>query len=820
MPAQRISLAHPPFERPELGWLQQNIWPAHWVAVPDATAPLIAAYRLDWWQDQSAEFVVHVSADERYEWYLDGELIGRGPERGVAQMWFFESYRLDVQAGAHTLVARVWSQGAGPDGENVQWRGARGHHPQGAGAPFAQEGLRHGFLLCPDDEALVPQLATGVAPWRARELGGITWVSPLDCWSSGDNVRIDGRAFDWDFQNGSGESWRDVEIAERAGGAGAQPSVGGLHALTPAMLPPMMDELRHIGRVRHVANSGAPTRDVAVRQTDSLADEVRLWQSLMDGQGALTILPDTTQRVILDLENYYCARPVIIASGGRDALIRVHWAESLYEDASRDIKGHRDEIEGKFFAPRLGNPDGVGDQFICDGGAGRRFEPLWWQAGRYLEIYVETAKQPLIIQQFALRETRYPLAIEAQWQSSDADLDALVPMMTRSVQMCAHETYMDCPYYEQLMYIGDTRLQVLVSYALSRDDRLARKALRLFDVTRLPSGLTQSRIPSRIGSVIPPFALCWVGMVHDYALWRDDAAFVSSLLPGVRAVCDYFAGLIGDDGLLGAPVGWNFVDAARGWRDAEPPGARGGVSSVLCWHAALAFRLASELELWHGEPELAQLQTRRARELADATDRAFWDEARGLYSDDLAHEHRSEHAQALAIGSELISDERRERVGRGLVEAPDLTRTTFYFSHYLFEAYRALNQVDALFKRLGDWQNLRAHGLKCTVENFEPTRSDCHAWGAHPLFHFYATIAGIRPAAPGFARVEVAPQPGRLSEFRATMPHPRGMIRVEWQGGAVRVELPEGVERVDRDSPFFGNPSQPMAMRWDGVGEV
>ena len=765
MSAQRQQLSRAPFASSSGNCWERNLWPAHWISLPDIAPPVVAAYKLEWRQDSASETLIHVSADERYELYLDGQLIGRGPERGLPNCWFFESYQLKLTPGQHRVVARVWSQGAGATGEQVQMRGARGHHPEGAGAPFAQESVRHGFLLCPDDEALVPLLATGVAAWQGTELGGIEWISPLCTWSCGDNIRIDGRRFDWDFENGAGKNWRAVQRFERAGNLGAPQSVGGIHALAEAMLPPMLDQERHGFVVRHVCDTPTPTREVAIREADSLGDEVRLWQSLMNGQGALTIAPHTCQRVIVDLEDYFCARPTLTLSGGRDALLRVHWAESLYHDASRDIKGNRDQIEGKFFAPRLNNPDGVGDQFIADGGASRRFETLWWQAGRYLEIHVQTAEQPLIIQKFALRETRYPLEIEGEFASSDASLAQITPMMTRALQMCAHETYMDCPYYEQLMYVGDTRLQALVTYAATSDDRLARKALRLFDLSRSPAGLTQSRIPSRVPVTIPPFSLCWVNMVHDFALWRDDAAFVQSLLPGVRAVCDSFAGLIGADGLLQSPPDWNFVDGARRWNEGQPVGADdGGVSGVLCWQAAMTFRLASELELWHGEPEPAGLQLRRARAVAAATERAFWNQERGLYSDDLAHQHWSEHAQALAILSGLSAH--AAQVGRGLVKAEGLTRATFYFAHYLFEAYRITNQIEPLFARLSDWKVLAENGLKTTIENHEPTRSDCHAWGAHPLFHLFATLAGIRPAAPGFRARRSRATSGALAMVR------------------------------------------------------
>ena len=117
----------------------------------------------------------------------------------------------------------------------------------------------------------------------------------------------------------------------------------------------------------------------------------------------------------------------------------------------------------------------------------------------------------------------------------------------------------------------------------------------------------------------------------------------------------------------------------------------------------------------------------------------------------------------------------------------NLSRTTIYFSHYLFETCTMLGRVDALFDRLGMWFDLEKLGFKTTFEEPEPSRSDCQAWGAHPLFHYFASILGIRPAVPGFSEVSVEPQLGPLSFAGGTLPHPNGVIRVEFKvdGGTV-----------------------------------
>jgi len=207
--------------------------------------------------------------------------------------------------------------------------------------------------------------------------------------------------------------------------------------------------------------------------------------------------------------------------------------------------------------------------------------------------------------------------------------------------------------------------------------------------------------------------------------------------------------------------------------------------------------LAARLESWLGEPELATRARARAAALAARLIDQFWDEERDLFADDLQHQHYSEHAQCLAILSGLLDDTRQGRVAEGLLGSTDLTRTTIYFSHYLFETYVALGQIHALFERMELWFELPALGFTTTPEQPEPSRSDCHAWGAHPLYHYFASVLGIRPTSPGFRTVEIRPQLGSLTYARGTLVHPSGEIAVDVRVGEDglhgRVSLPPGV---------------------------
>jgi hypothetical protein len=93
-------------------------------------------------------------------------------------------------------------------------------------------------------------------------------------------------------------------------------------------------------------------------------------------------------------------------------------------------------------------------------------------------------------------------------------------------------------------------------------------------------------------------------------------------------------------------------------------------------------------------------------------------------------------------------------------------------------------------------------GLTTWAETPDPTRSDSHAWSAHPNYDLLTTVAGIEPAQPGFVKVRIAPHLGTLTSLSATVPTPRGNVSVKYSrsGDALSadVTLPDGVTGVLR----------------------
>lgn len=699
---------------------------------------------------------IHTSADERYILSINGKEEGRGPERGSIHQFFFESYDIELHAGKNIITAKVW---------------AVGEHK-----PHAQLGVCPAFLLVTEDSEL--DLSTGIADWQVAILEAYDFIPAKICWGRGCDSVINGNMLDWDIESGCGDTWTSSVLLTHAYDATKIVACDdSTKLLCPATLPAM--EMSILSKCL-VPFSQCMTGKFSENKKISISDnDQQLAQNtsgLLNGSAIVNVPPNSTFYAIIDFDNYICAYNGITVSGGTDAKISLYWAESLFESPEPyGRKGNRDVIDGKYFV-------GEGDLFILDGGKHKRYDGLWWHAGRYLQIKLETSKDSVVLEGLHITTTSYPLKVDAQYNFSITKLNDITPIMINSLRMCAHETLMDCPYYEQMMYVGDARLELLAMYTLSQDDRLARKAIKIINCSRDFNGRISSRYPAKRRQLIPSFDLYWVAMVYDFALWRGDKSFVKDLMPAIRMTIDHFLLHLDENGLLRTPAGWNYIDWVPCWLDGIPPVSADGFCGPLNWLMVYTLKLVVELEDWFEEYDLVKHYQNKISHLTAAINKHFWSAEHAMFADNTNKNSFSEHTQCFAILSGELTADQEIMLLKNALNNQSVSRSTIYFSHYLFECAYKLKQVNVIFERLNkDWFLLTDMGFKTTYESPLPTRSDYHAWGAHPLYHYYASIIGARPVTLGSIELSINPMPGRLESFEASIPTRSGILKINGQ---------------------------------------
>ena len=451
-------------------------------------------------------------------------------------------------------------------------------------------------------------------------------------------------------------------------------------------------------------------------------------------------------------DDYVCVRSEFVFSG--TGTVKIRWAESLYRDSAFDLdtlKGDKGRRDGSHW---IGNYD----IHRLPGGRCRVVEP-WMRAGRHLEIVTEGDCR---VERMTFHRTGYPYRPLRRAESSSPELNRLLPSAFRTLELCSHETFMDCPFYEQLMYIGDARMEALTSYVTGTDDRLIIKSLRLLADSQRPDGMIASRYPDKTEQFIPVFALCWISMLYDFARWRNDPEVVKELLPVSRRIIRYLKEHMCNN--LPEIPGWKFIDWVPGWNRGVPPG-----DCAFGWFAVKALQESAALEEGFGTAALATENRRQADITASALRRTYFNPADGLFADEPGRRCFSEPAQVIAI-----------LAGENGAAVPDassgLPECSIYFSHYYLEACRMRGLSVPFFRRLAKWYGLEKLGLKTLPEEFGNPRSDCHAWGAHVLYHYYASILGLQPVGWGGNAFDLSPLPEGIDYAEGTVPHCAGEI--------------------------------------------
>ena len=739
----------------------RGTWTASWITCPDVAQREYGVFHFRKTVNLPAvpsKFIVHVTADNRYRLFVNGTPVASGPARGDLYNWYYESIDIAPQlvSGNNTIAAVVWNMGV---------------H-----APVAQISNQTGFLLQGDTKqeevfntnqswkVIQNKSYTPCSMDNGRRLRTYMVIGP------GDHVEASAYPWGWETTGFNDQQWATAINITNAVQAGY--GTDNLWTLSKRTIPLMEETVQRIPLVRRTEGF-------------ELASS-----KFLDNDASITIPAGKKISILLDQTFNTTAYPQLTVSKGKGAMIRLSYAEALFDD--KRVKGHRDSIEGKTL---IGNFD----EYVSDGGDNRSFRPLWMRTYRYLQLDITTQEEPLVLNDLHGMFTAYPFEPTASFSSNDASLQQIWDVGWRTARLCAGETYFDCPYYEQLQYEGDTRIQALISLYVTGDDRLMRKAITDFYHSRVPEGLTQGRYPSNRLQVIPPFSLYWVSMLYDYWMHRPDEAFVKDKLVAVRGVLNWYQQNVDQTkNMLGPMKWWNFTDWNRKFPNGVPDGATDGNSSVITLQYAYTLQQAALLfDHFNQKQEAANYRSTAAKLIA-ATYQHCFDASKNSMANTPEKKSFSQHAGIMGILTGAVPQQSAKKVMNTILHDTSLSQATFFYRFYLTRAMKQAGMANLYYSELRPWHDMIKMGLTTFAENPEPTRSDCHAWSSSPNYDFLATICGIMPDAPGFKKVLITPALGELKEVRGKMPHPNGFITVELKrtgtsGIEGSVELPKGL---------------------------
>jgi len=760
-----------------------------------------------------------LTADSRYVLWVNGVELARGPVRSNGRRLHYDAVDLApvLRRGRNAIAVMARFFG----GANPWWAPVPPGLQLGAGAFLFEARL--------GDATLVSD-----ASWRALRADAWSQIAPRGVGAMPAEV-FDARALDagWRDPDFDDAGWaRALELAANSIGFTGrhEPPSHPYGPLLPRPIAPLGCEPR------------AARAAVLARAPDGALQDDPVEQVLAD------------QRAAGPLEPGAAGSPLRIDAGPDGARLAVlDFGEVVSGTVEIELDapaGARIDAAAAEFADEAGRlaPDGEhsGFRYVARGRDDRfeTFQPLGF---RHLGLSVR-ASGPVRVRSVVVRERLHPRATRDGpfFECSDPLLNRIFAVGRRSVDLCSHDAYVDCPTREQRAWTGDFVVHQMVDFATHPDWRLALWNVELAASPR-PDGMLPMAAAGDVehfdSAFIPDWALHWIRALHNAWRYAGDRDYVARLLPVAEGVLRWFEPFAAEDGLLCDVTGWVIID----WSSVSVDG-RSSVLNAL-WARGLAD--FAEMAEWLGDGGRARWARALHARVRGVFDR-FWDPERALYVDHVVEGERrletSQHAQAAPLAAGLVPAARTARVVEVLLDRGPLVHATWsraagdarrpgpgergvagpylllgpprpwwdvarqivaaqpFFRYVVHDALAAAGRADAIADRCRDWEALLA---RCDTSWSETWYGGTvsHGWGSTPTRDLLVRTLGLEPAEPGFAMARVAPRLGGLEWARGAVPTPSGLLAVSADASGVEVESPVPFVFDPGDAPSSRHPA-------------
>lgn len=750
------------------------IWIPNWNA-EDKDEPRIVYFRKEFDIHRVPEKLeVKISADSRYKLYINGKLAEIGPSKGDNQVWYYETVDLapHLIQGKNVLAVIVLRY-------PLEYR--KGNlsvfRTQTPGFYFVGEYI--------DNSGKIVSLSADES-WKCIREPNVKLLPDSPLFSHlyiMEEASGNPDTYGWMKAGYDDGNWQPAEVQWKQFLLNKASSPCNLHARTI----PYMNKIP--GRFRGV---------LVIRESQLDKTE---WDDMLAGEKTLTVSPQSREVVEIDAGELMTGFLKLSLIGGKRSTIRILQSESYVipqksNDSNVTLPPKKEDRLDHVNGSLEGKTDTYKVAGIGKDGEEEYYEPFWFRTFRFIRLEIATADEPLIIKSFDFLETGYPLEIKTRVKTSDESMQAIWDISERSLRRCMHETYMDCPFYEQLQYAMDTRSQILYTYMVSADDRLARKCFDDFRRSQRHDGMINCCYPSYTFNAIPGFSIYYILMLYDHMMFFGDKELIRSYLSTVDGILEYFNRHLDKNGMIGKIGGylfrdssWSFIDWAEKWDGGVPNAIKAGPITMESLLYIMGLEHAARLVSFAGRDGIAAEYAERAAKIKDAI-RKHCMGINGMIQDGPGVEEYSQHCQVFAILTDTIDVEQgRENLLKTLQNKQEYAQCTVAMAFYLYRALEKCGLYEHTNELWDMWRDMIRNNLTTCVEDPVGQRSDCHAWGALALYELPAVVLGVRPTKPGFEEFEVKPVPGHFTWAEGEVITPKGLVKVRWEKAGDEIEL-------------------------------
>jgi alpha-L-rhamnosidase len=414
--------------------------------------------------------------------------------------------------------------------------------------------------------------------------------------------------------------------------------------------------------------------------------------------------------------------------------------------------------------------------------------------GRYLALTIRGRSVPMRIRRVYGNFIHYPVVDRGRFHCSDEQLNDVWEISRQTMLACMEDTFVDCPLYEQSLWLGDARNEALVCAMMFGDWRLVRRCCTLgCESVERNNGIAAMRVPTRWGKIIPAWNFLWARMCwENYWYSGDEDLLVNRYYPAVRTMLDTCLDEYIDPktGLFSIQA-WQFID----WTELD-----NGHKIVTHNNTFLVdtLHLGARMAEIAQDRESADRFVKAADDLTSRINEHLWSEERGAYIDSIHNDGQlstsiSRQINTLALLHGVVPVERETRVLAAAMDPSDEVVqfgspfTTLYLLELLGERGESERMLDVIREQ---WGSMMDEQTTTFWESFAtgnlggdryPTRSYCHAWSAGPAYALSRYILGARLDEPGGAHVSLTPQLDVLERAEGVIPLPAGAVKLSWR---------------------------------------